>query len=65
LRARIAAANTAAEAFGHAQTDGIGLGDAVAEAACRVAAQVVEGTGIAVDTVVFDRDGNLVGRAPR
>jgi cobalt-precorrin-5B (C1)-methyltransferase len=65
LRARIAAANTAAEAFAHAQTDGIGLGNAVAEAACRVAAQVVEGASIAVDTVVFDRDGNLVGRAPR
>jgi cobalt-precorrin-5B (C1)-methyltransferase len=64
LRARILAANTAAEAFGHAQADGIGLGDAVARAAQAVAAGVVEGQGIAVDTVLFDRDGNLVGRAP-
>jgi cobalt-precorrin-5B (C1)-methyltransferase len=64
LRARIIAANTAAEAFGHAQADGIGLGDAVARTAQAVAARVVEGSGIAVDTVLFDRDGRLVGRAP-
>jgi cobalt-precorrin-5B (C1)-methyltransferase len=63
LRARIVAANTAAEAFGHAQAEGIGLGDAVAQAARVVAARVVEGSGIALDTVLFDRDGNLVGRA--
>ena len=65
LRARIIAANTAAEAFGHAQAQGIGLGDAVAQAARAVAARVLEGSGIALDTAVFDRDGNLVGRAPR
>jgi cobalt-precorrin-5B (C1)-methyltransferase len=63
LHARIVAANTAAEAFGHAQADGIGLGDAVAQAAQTVAAAVVDGRGIAVDTVLFDRDGQLVGRA--
>jgi cobalt-precorrin-5B (C1)-methyltransferase len=63
LRARIIAANTAAEAFGHAQAEGIGLGDAVAQAAQAVAARVVEGKKIAIDTVLFDRDGKLVGRA--
>jgi cobalt-precorrin-5B (C1)-methyltransferase len=63
LRARIIAANTAAEAFGHAQADGIGLGDEVAQAAQAVAARVVEGREIAIDTVLFDRDGKLVGRA--
>jgi cobalt-precorrin-5B (C1)-methyltransferase len=63
LRTRIVAANTAAEAFGHAQAEGIGLGDAVAQAGRVVAARVVEGSGIALDTVLFDRDGNLVGRA--
>ena len=63
LQARIVAANTAAEVFGHAQAEGIGLGDAVAQAARAVAARVVEGSGIALDTVLFDRDGNLVGRA--
>src|SRR3984957_14741058 len=40
LRTRILAANTAAEAFGHAQAEGIGLGDAVAQAARAVAARV-------------------------
>jgi cobalt-precorrin-5B (C1)-methyltransferase len=63
LRARIVAANTAAEAFGFAQADGIGLGDTVAQAAQAVAARVVEGREIAIDTVLFDRDGRLVGRA--
>jgi len=63
LRARIVAANTAAEAFGYAAADGIGLGDSVAQAAQAVAARVVEGSGIAIDTVLFDRDGRLVGRA--
>src|SRR5258708_24256984 len=48
LRARIIAANTAAEAFGHAQADGIGLRDAVARSAQAGAARVVEGSGIAV-----------------
>jgi cobalt-precorrin-5B (C1)-methyltransferase len=65
LRARILAANTAAEAFGHAQADGIRLGDAVAQAAQAAAARVVAGGGIAVDTVLFDRDGQLVGSAPK
>jgi len=63
LRERIVAANTAAEAFGCAQAEGIGLGDAVARAARMVAAQVVDGRGIALDTAVFDRDGKLVGSA--
>jgi cobalt-precorrin-5B (C1)-methyltransferase len=64
LRSRIIAANTAAEAFGAAAADGIGLGDAVAQAAQATAARVVEGCGIAVEVVLFDRDGTLVGRAP-
>jgi cobalt-precorrin-5B (C1)-methyltransferase len=64
LRARIMAANTAAEAYGLAQADGVRLGDAVAQAAQAVAARVVEGKGVAIDTVLFDRVGRLVGRAP-
>ncbi len=63
LQARIGAANTAAEAFALAQADGIALGDAVARAAREVAARVVEGKGVAIEVVVFDRDGTLVGRA--
>jgi len=64
LRARILSANTAAEAFTHAQHDGIALGDAVARAAQTSAAAVVEGKNIAIEVVLFDRDGALVGRAP-
>ncbi len=63
LHARIVAANTAAEAFAHAQAEGIALGDAVARAARDVAMRVVEGKDVAIEVVVFDRDGALVGRA--
>jgi len=63
LRARILSANTAAEAFAHAQHDGIALGEAVARAAQTSAAAVVEGKNIAIEVVLFDRDGVLVGRA--
>jgi cobalt-precorrin-5B (C1)-methyltransferase len=63
LHARIVAANTAAEAFALAQAEGVALGDAVARGAREVAAKVVEGKKIAIDVIVFDRDGTLVGRA--
>ena len=58
---RIATANTVAEAFGIA---GGGLGDAVAAAAWRTAAEVLAGSGCALEVAVFDRAGELVGRAP-
>ncbi|MGH6735385.1 MAG: cobalt-precorrin-5B (C(1))-methyltransferase [Methyloceanibacter sp.] len=64
LSARIVASNTAAEAIGHAQAEGIALGDAVACAAQEVAAAVVAGKPIGIEIVVFDREGVLVGRAP-
>jgi len=64
LCARIVAANTAAEAFALAQAEGIALGDAVARAAQATAAGVVAGRDIAVEIILFDRDRNLVGRAP-
>jgi cobalt-precorrin-5B (C1)-methyltransferase len=63
LQARILGANTAAEAFALAQAEGVALGDAVARAARDVAATVVEEKGVAVEVIVFDRDGNLIGRA--
>jgi cobalt-precorrin-5B (C1)-methyltransferase len=63
LHEKILAANTAAEAFAHASSDGVALGDAVARAACTTAARVVAGCGIAVEITVFDREGRLVGRA--
>jgi len=63
LQARILAANTAAQAFALAGADGIALGDAVARAARDVAMRVVDGKGIAIEVLLFDRDGVLVGRA--
>jgi cobalt-precorrin-5B (C1)-methyltransferase len=64
LTARIAASNTAAEAFAHAAAEGVALGDRVAEAAQATALEPVAGSGIAIEIAVFDRDGQLVGRAP-
>ncbi len=69
LTNRILAANTAAEAFAHAEKDGIALGDAVARAGWGTAAAVVAGKSVAgmpveVEIVLFDRDGRLVGHAP-
>jgi cobalt-precorrin-5B (C1)-methyltransferase len=63
LAARILAANTTPEAFAHAATAGLALGDVVAERARQVAAAVVEGSGIALDIAIFDRDGGLIGHA--
>jgi cobalt-precorrin-5B (C1)-methyltransferase len=64
LRAHILGSNTAAEAFDHAQADGIALGDAVARGAQATAAGVVAGKPVEIEVAVFDRDGGLVGHAP-
>ena len=52
-----------AEAFALAAADGLPLGDAVAAAAWEVAAQVLRPGRTELETVVFDRGGDLVGRA--
>jgi cobalt-precorrin-5B (C1)-methyltransferase len=59
LAARVRGANTVAEAFALAP----GLGEAIAAGAWRVAAGVLEHPGIALEVVVFDREGRLMGRA--
>jgi cobalt-precorrin-5B (C1)-methyltransferase len=64
LREQILASNTTAEAFGHAAAENIRLGDAIAQRAWETAAAVLEGAGVALEIVVFDRDGKLVGHAP-
>jgi len=61
---RIIAANTTAEAFALAHAEGIAIGDLVAQAAQETAAGVAAGRDIAIEIVVFDREQNLVGRAP-
>jgi cobalt-precorrin-5B (C1)-methyltransferase len=60
----ITASNTAAEAFGHAAGAGIELGDAVAHAAWDTAARVLAGVDTELEIVIFNRDGQLTGRAP-
>jgi cobalt-precorrin-5B (C1)-methyltransferase len=60
----IVAANTAAQAFAIAQAAGIALGDQVARAAQDTAANLVAGTAIAIEILLFDREQTLVGRAP-
>ncbi|HEV3186094.1 MAG TPA: cobalt-precorrin-5B (C(1))-methyltransferase [Xanthobacteraceae bacterium] len=64
LAAGIAGANTTAQAFAQASAEGIALGDAVAATAWQTAARVIADTEIALEIVLFDRDGKLVGRAP-
>ena len=64
IRQGVLTANTAAQAFAIARAAGIALGDQVARAAQETAANIVAGTDIAIEVVLFDRDQNLVGRAP-
>jgi cobalt-precorrin-5B (C1)-methyltransferase len=69
LAARILSSNTAAEAFTHAEAEGVALGDEVARAGWATAAAVVAGKPLAgkpieIEIAVFDRDGRLVGHAP-
>lgn len=62
LAARIRAANTVAEAFSLAAGEGIPLGDAIARAAWFTAAAVLKGTGMELELLVFNRDGELMGK---
>ena len=64
IRRGVLAANTAAQAFAIASAAGIALGDEVARAARKTAANVVTSTDIAIEVVLFAREQNLVGRAP-
>ncbi|MDP9116876.1 MAG: cobalt-precorrin-5B (C(1))-methyltransferase [Actinomycetota bacterium] len=60
---QIATANTALEALQLSQRDGFGLGDLVAAGARRTAQEVLREAPVAVDIVVIDRAGAVVGRA--
>jgi len=63
LSGRMVRSNTALEAFAEAKTAGIALGDRVAERALRTAAQVVAGSPIELEVILFDRQGEIAGRA--
>ncbi len=56
-------ANTAQQILELAQSAHIDLAAAIAERARLAAAKTLAGSGIALDVVVFDRDGNLSGRS--
>ena len=62
LAGAIAGANTAAEAFSLAEAEGVDLGDRVAGLAWKTAADVLEGSGIALEILLFDAGGTLAGR---
>jgi cobalt-precorrin-5B (C1)-methyltransferase len=64
LPERIGSANTVAEAFALAGEAGVPLGDHVARAAWTNAAGVLASADIALEILVFDRDGRLMGQAP-
>ncbi len=63
LAQRIAGANTIAEAFAAAAGQGVPLGDVVARAAWQTAAAVLAGADTALEIVLFDREGVLMGQA--
>jgi cobalt-precorrin-5B (C1)-methyltransferase len=64
LAQRMRGANTVAEAFSLAAGEGIPLGDAIASGAWTTAAAVLKGTDIELEVLVFNRDGELLGRTP-
>ncbi|MGF9761311.1 cobalt-precorrin-5B (C(1))-methyltransferase [Microvirga sp. 0TCS3.31] len=57
-------ANTALEVLETARGLGLPLADVVAQHAWQTAAKALPGTAIALEIIVFDRNGQLVGRVP-
>jgi cobalt-precorrin-5B (C1)-methyltransferase len=55
-------ANTALLVLQEAEKRGVPIGQLVAKAAWNTAAKVLDGSGIALDVGVFDREGKIVGR---
>jgi cobalt-precorrin-5B (C1)-methyltransferase len=62
LASCIRAANTVAEAFQMASVENIRLGDHIAGKAWHTAAAVLRHADIALEIVVFDREGALIGK---
>ena len=57
-------ANTAQQVLVEAEARRVPAGDLIAAAAWQTGAAVLDGTGIVLDVVVFDREGRLTGRTP-
>jgi cobalt-precorrin-5B (C1)-methyltransferase len=55
-------ANTALQVLREAEQRGVPIGQFVARAAWKTAAQVLDGSQSTLDVAVFDREGNIVGR---
>lgn len=64
VAAQARGANTALEVLETAKRLGLPLGDVVAQHAWRTAAKALRGADMALEIVVFDRGGELVGRMP-
>ena len=64
LAAHVRVANTAKEAFELADAAGINIGARVADAAWATAAKALRDSDIALETVIFDRAGQLLARTP-
>jgi cobalt-precorrin-5B (C1)-methyltransferase len=64
LAQRLRQANTALEALELSRAAGVDLGRLVAEAAWRTAAKALRETDIALEIVLFDRQGQLVAQTP-
>jgi len=62
LAARIAGANTVLQAFTLAGENGLALGDRIAALAWKTAAKALKDPGIALEILVYDREGRLVGQ---
>lgn len=64
LVGRIRTANTVSEAFQHAAANGLPLGDTIARKAWPTAAAVLDDPEIALEILIFDREGRLMGHQP-
>ncbi|MBP2562982.1 cobalt-precorrin-5B (C1)-methyltransferase [Neorhizobium galegae] len=62
LMAQIAAANAVSQAFALAGENGLALGDRIAGLAWKTAAKALRDPQIALEILVYDREGRLVGR---
>ncbi|MCQ1769415.1 cobalt-precorrin-5B (C(1))-methyltransferase [Neorhizobium galegae] len=62
LAAQIAGANTVSQAFALAGENGLALGDRIAALAWKTAAKALKDPEIALEILVYDREGRLVGQ---
>jgi cobalt-precorrin-5B (C1)-methyltransferase len=64
LCAKVRSANTAKEVVDISRAAGVDIGASVAEAAWGTAAKALRASGIALEIVIFDRNGALLARTP-